>query len=427
MSLKEKRTALQQHVQQTKTLYRKLAEQEKAHNEDPEKNPAPSGEERTQLNAMIEAGKTMRADLETAEELERQDELVNQPAGERRSREGQQEGKSQSWGRLTIASPEYKVARDLKEKSMDRVKIPAGARYLQRKAIYSGTDATGGVFTEPFRDSIVELPRRKRSVIDLVNVVEVSGDSFEYVVFNSRTNNAAVVEEFAGGVFGLKPQSDMDFALVEGLVKTIATWIPASRQILQDAPQLRDVIDSELTYMVELELEDQILTGPGGAGNLTGILNTAGIQTRVMDVSGAAMTGRDQAATDTVPDTIRRAITDIMLSFYEADGIVVNPIDAEKMELLKDGNDQYLRVYDPVSMRIWRVPVVETPAIPALTGLVGNFALGATLYDRQQTEILVGQPDDYFLRNAVAILAELRAGFAVKRPTAFEEITFDYS
>jgi hypothetical protein len=49
--------------------------------------------------------------------------------------------------------------------------------------------------------------------------------------------------------------------------------------------------------------------------------------------------------------------------------------------------------------------------------------MGATLWDRMQTEIRVGEPTDYFLRNAVAILAELRAAFGVPRPLAFEKIT----
>ena len=73
---------------------------------------------------------------------------------------------------------------------------------------------------------------------------------------------------------------------------------------------------------------------------------------------------------------------------------------------------------------LWRVPVAETPAITSGTGLIGNFFLGCTLWDRQSTDIRVGEPNDFFLRNAVAILAELRAAFAVKRALAFSKLTF---
>ncbi len=104
-------------------------------------------------------------------------------------------------------------------------------------------------------------------------------------------------------------------------------------------------------------------------------------------------------------------------------GLVVH-WDGESMELLKSTLGTYVASYDPIAMRVWRVPVVETAAVPALTGIVGNFQLGATLWDRQQSEILVGQPNDFFLRNAFAVLAELRAAFAVTRPLAFEKMTF---
>jgi hypothetical protein len=46
------------------------------------------------------------------------------------------------------------------------------------------------------------------------------------------------------------------------------------------------------------------------------------------------------------------------------------------------------------------------------------------MWDREQSNIRVGEPGNFFLQNAVAILAELRAAFAVTRPKAFELITW---
>jgi HK97 family phage major capsid protein len=117
-------------------------------------------------------------------------------------------------------------------------------------------------------------------------------------------------------------------------------------------------------------------------------------------------------------------LTDLRLAFYEPDGIVMNPANAEAMELTKASTaGTYLGVYDPVAMRVWRVPVVETAAMTAGTALAGQFRLGATIWDRMATQIFTGQPNDFFLRNAFAILAELRAAFAVTRPLAFEKAT----
>jgi len=132
----------------------------------------------------------------------------------------------------------------------------------------------------------------------------------------------------------------------------------------------------------------------------------------------------DRQATDTKADALRRAITDIHLEFYQPDGILLYPGDAEDLELQKSSEGVYVSAYDPAAMRIWRVPVIESSVMTSGYGLVGNFRMGATLWDRQATEIRVGEPNSFFLQNAVAVLAEVRAAFSVKRPSAFEYVTF---
>jgi HK97 family phage major capsid protein len=76
--------------------------------------------------------------------------------------------------------------------------------------------------------------------------------------------------------------------------------------------------------------------------------------------------------------------------------------------------------------RLWRLPMVSTPAITEGYALVGSFGIGATLYDRMEGSIRVAeQHSDFFIRNAVAILAEERLALAVKRPESFVEVEFD--
>jgi HK97 family phage major capsid protein len=72
--------------------------------------------------------------------------------------------------------------------------------------------------------------------------------------------------------------------------------------------------------------------------------------------------------------------------------------------------------------------VVETAAIAEGTFLTGAFGLGATLYDRQQANVRIAeQHADFFVRNAMAILAEERLGLACKRPESFVRGTFTAS
>jgi len=71
-------------------------------------------------------------------------------------------------------------------------------------------------------------------------------------------------------------------------------------------------------------------------------------------------------------------------------------------------------------MRLWRVPVVESTVITENQFLVGAFGLGAKIWDRQQATIRVSEHhEDFFTRNAVAILCEMRLALTVYRPSAF--------
>jgi HK97 family phage major capsid protein len=73
--------------------------------------------------------------------------------------------------------------------------------------------------------------------------------------------------------------------------------------------------------------------------------------------------------------------------------------------------------------RMWGLPVVVTTAQTEDTGLVGDFRQAA-LYLRQGIDVQVSnQHDDYFVRNLLAIRAEMRAALAVYRPAAFCTVT----
>lgn len=393
-------------------------------------------EERNQLQKMIDDGFKINDDIEQLKKLAVLDEKFSiTPASEPKGKEQGTgtEGKgidvpgliqipTKTWGSLIAESKEFK--------SNDTRNMPPvnvfSVNNIIKKALYSGSDAQGGYLTVNDRiPDILDIARqRPLTILDLFNRSTTTSDAVDFVSMSSRTNNAAEVVEYdsVNSVFGLKPESNISFALQTTAVKTIATWIPASRQVLADAPRLRDMVDGELTYMVMNRLESQTLSGDGSSPNFLGILNTSGIQTRFK--SGTAPTGRGQLTTSNLHDTLRMAITDIRLSFYEPDAIVLNPAQSEALELEKDANGNYLRVFDPVALRLWRVPVVESPAMPSGTGLVGAFRLAATLWDRMATEIRVAeQHADFFIRNAVVILADLRAAFAVTRPLAIEKVT----
>ncbi|HEX5780472.1 MAG TPA: phage major capsid protein, partial [Solirubrobacteraceae bacterium] len=221
-------------------------------------------------------------------------------------------------------------------------------------------------------------------------------------------------------VFGLKSQSTLTFTLAAAPVRTIAHFEVAHRNVLADEPQLRATIDNELMYGLRLAEDAQLINGDGTGENLLGILNTPGIQ--------AYTQGTAPNTTETKVDAMRRAATRVILAYYEATGFVIHPYDWEDVELTKDSTGQYVLVTNVAigaEQRVWRQPVVDTPAMPEGTFVTGAWGLGAQLYDREQGNIRIAeQHADFFIRNAVAILAEERLAFAVKRPESFVKGTF---
>jgi len=296
-------------------------------------------------------------------------------------------------------------------------------------ALPSGTPGSFGTIQ---RDAIVTPPTRTKRVRDLFPVRTTTAAVIEYFrqlgftsLSGGGTNNAAAVAERNDGntTFAAKPQSSFQFVGEQAPVRTLAHWEAAHRNVLADEPQLRSIIDNELMYGLRLLEDNQILNGNGSGENLRGVLQTAGIQTYNWS-SGSAT-----PVPDTKADALRRAATLSFLAYYEPSGIVMHPNDWEDIELAKDANGQYL-VAVSVAMggepRVWRMPIIDTPAIAEGTALVGAFGTGAQLYDREQANIRISeQHADFFVRNAIVILAEQRLALAVKRPEAFVKVTFN--
>lgn len=292
------------------------------------------------------------------------------------------------------------------------------------KDIYSALPTgTPGSFGTVQRDAIVQTPKRTTRVRDLFPARGTNAAVIEYFRVSGFTNNAAPVAERTGNDFAVKPQSTLTFVGEQAPVRTIAHWEAAHRNALADEPQLRSIIDNELLYGLRLEEDNQILNGTNTGEDLNGLLVATGVQQYSWS-SGAVL-----PVPDTKADAIRRAATMAFLSYYEPTGVVLHPNDYEDIELTKNDQGSYLfavSIQAGGEARLWRMPVVDTPAMTEGKALVGAFGTGAQLYDRESANIRIAeQHADFFVRNAVVILAEQRLAMAVKRPEAFVEVTFD--
>lgn len=338
---------------------------------------------------------------------------------------------AKSLGQMFLESPEFKSLNG----GRNGANMPSPFvlnSSINVKDVYSAMPSgTPGSFGTIQRDPMVTQPTRTKRVRDLFPARTTTAAVIEYFRMlgfttpgSSAVNNAGSVAERDGSAFALKPQSSFQFVGEQAPVRTLAHWEAAHRNVLADEPQLRSIIDNELLYGLRLQEDYQILQGDGLGENLTGILNTNGVQT--YDWSDGP---NDAVVADTKADAIRRAATLALLAYYEPTGVVLNPQDWEDIELTKDTNGQYLIAVSVAlggEPKLWRVPVVDTPAMPVGTALIGAFGTGAQLYDREQASIRISeQHADFFVRNAIVILAEQRLALAVKRPESFVKVTFD--
>lgn len=334
-----------------------------------------------------------------------------------------QQVRSKSIGEAFLASAEFK---SLLASGSANMPAPYKSDYNVKDLYSALPTGTPGSFGTIQRDAMVVPPMRTKRVRDLFPSRTTTAAIIEYFRMTGFTNNAAAVAERSGAAFAAKPQSSFTFVGEQAPVRTLAHWEAAHRNVLADEPQLRSIIDNELMYGLRLQEDAQILNGSGTGENLTGILNTSGVQTyNWSDGTYSATAGMS----DTKADAIRRAATLSFLAYYEPSGIVLNPNDWEDIELSKDGNGAYV-VAVSVAMggeqRLWRIPVVDTPAIAEGTALIGAFGTGAQIYDRESPSIRISeQHADFFVRNAIVILAEQRLALAVKRPESFVKVSFD--
>jgi len=336
---------------------------------------------------------------------------------------------------MFVGSDEYKEFRKsggdrmLTPWTLDTSDISGGLGNMGQKDVYmgSGPTYTSRGFGSVQLDPMVPRMTRKARVRDLFPVAGTSANLIEFFRVTGFGANrldlatsASMVADYAGSAFGLKPHSNLKFEIDQAPVRTLAHWEAAHRNVLDDEPQLRATIDNELLYGLRLLEDAQIINGTGTGEDLRGILNTPNIQTYVQ---GTAPNGSETAL-----DAVRRALTKAILAYYEPTGVVVHPYDWETLELSKDSQLRYIlatNVAIGAQQSVWRQPVVDTPAMPQKTFLTGAFGLGAQLYDRMQASIRIAdQHSDFFVRNAIVILAEERLALAVKRPEAFVRGTF---
>ncbi|MBP0439592.1 phage major capsid protein [Tianweitania sediminis] len=313
--------------------------------------------------------------------------------------------KKKSIGEVVTDHDDFKAF--VKSGGKGRISIPVKAII---SALTTDADGSAGDLIVPDRrPGIIAPPQVQLTVRNLITPGETASNAIQYVKETGFTNNAATVPETTGA---LKPQSEIKFDIVTSPVTTIAHWVLATKQILDDVPQLRSYIDGRLRYGLAYVEDAQLLMGSGTGTNLNGIYTQASAYSAPITLP----------ATVTKIDVIRLAMLQAFLAEYPPSGVVMHPSDWATIELVKDTTGRHIigNPQNSAEARLWRLPVVETKAMTLDKFLVGAFQLGAQIFDREEANVEISTEDsDNFRKNLVTIRAEERLALATYRPEAF--------
>jgi len=271
------------------------------------------------------------------------------------------------------------------------------------------TITSSSISIQPERmPGVVPEPRRQLRIRQLLTTIPTTSNSIEFVRIASH---AKVVSPQTEGA--VKAENELTFNVVTAPVRTIATWIPATKQVLEDFPGLEGIIRTALAYALEERFEDQILLGSGSGQNLSGLVTQATNFT-------TGLLGNSW----TYADVLGRAIQQIQSANQIAPTFVVlNPADAWNLRLMRDNYGAY--IFGPPSVggvtSIWGLDMIVSNAMTAGQFLIGSSsAAAAHLRMRHEATVEIStEHSDYFTRNMIAIRAELRAALVVQQPGAF--------
>jgi len=369
-------------------------------------------EERKAIQAILDEGKAIKTRIERAQgdsamlaEIGRLTEGMAQPtATDAPARD------RRSLGEQFVADENYR--RFIQQGGHRRTGAwTSPAVELNATTLDTTTGSGGPLIIPDTQPGFIPLLFRRLVIADLIAPGTTVGNVIQYMKEKTFTNAAAAVAQA-----GLKPESTLVFEAATSAVQKIAHWIPVTEEMLEDYAQTQSIIDARLRLGLDLAEEDELLNGSGVAPHLLGLMTLPGL-------SAAQARGADTNA-----DAIFKQITAIAVNvLVTPDGIVMNPINWQTIQLTKNAAGNYLGSgpWAPAQpATLWGLPVANTPSIVANTALVGSYRASAQIFRKNGVRVESSNSHaSFFVNNLVAIRAEERLALAVYREAAFGKVT----
>lgn len=393
---------------------------------------ADAAKAKSELKSTIESAKTEGVDITAGEAFEKIDaagktydtikdeveslksrrarllEVLAEDAGERGSKA--EERIIRTFGAAFTKSAEFASAR---ERVLASENLPLGTTSAVKVADRGQTKtllSVGGGAISPVadrQDFIVPKPLPTLSFLDVIANGVTDSDVVEYLEETTYTNSAVETDQTTAAA-----ESAIAFTKRTANVKEIAHFIPVTRRALADAAYIESWVNNRLIDGVRRRLQTQLLSGDGTGENLTGIYNTSGIGSIDRSVTALGLL-----------DSLHRAITTVRTNGeVEPDFIGIHPDDWDAIVVSKASTAGTYIYGNPAANQpttLWGIPAIVHASFTSGSPLVGRGS-EATLWIREGVSLAASDShSDYFVKRQVALLATMRAAFAVTSPKAF--------
>lgn len=280
--------------------------------------------------------------------------------------------------------------------------------------------ATTGVLQIDRTPGIVAEARQALTVRDILSARSTTMQVVDFVKVNSPMTVASP-QQAEGHT---KKENAVTFTSVSEKVRTLATYIPASRQILDDFTELDGFLRTSLPYYVNLAEEQQLLSGSGSGEDLHGLITQAtSFNTALLSATAGW----------TRIDIIGRVIQQVTAAKeLQPSFIVLHPNDWWAIRLTKDSYGRYI-LGDPMGpvteQSLFGLRPVITTSVTSGTFLVGSgVAAASEIRDRMEMQVEIAtQHSTQFTENLITIRAEKRLVLVVYRPASYITGTFTTS
>lgn len=250
------------------------------------------------------------------------------------------------------------------------------------------------------------------SVEDLFQTQRTSSNNVEYFIQTTDTDNASFVAEVTAAT-----DSAFSWTKTTDEVEDVQTWIPISRNMLNDEPFMLSTIQGMLADRLSKVISKELMYGTGSTPHLWGVTVRTGFQTQAK-------------GTDPAFDALLKAATLVAVTGDATpDAYVLHPTDWQNLVLTRTSDGIYIlgNPGNPVANpTIWGLPVrvSSTVAAAAGTACVGAFkTMAAAVYNGGVVVETATEHSTYFTERKVALAMTQRMSAVHYRPSAFAKIT----